>query len=167
MSLSSDSATSLLRRGLLWLAALTTLGIALELAADRHWSQPIQLVAWGAVVASAAAILLLARARSPGRVRLARVIATAVVLSAAAGIWTHVAANYEAAPLDYRYAESWESLSEATRWWLALSKTVGPSPPLAPGALAQAGLCVLVASLRHPALCREPDPGQLSIGHLG
>jgi hypothetical protein len=82
----------------------------------------------------------------------------AVILSAVLGIWTNVYANYDAAPLDQRYSESWDSLSEATRWWLALSKTVGPSPPLAPGALAQAGLSLLLATLHHPALRRAQAP---------
>jgi hypothetical protein len=72
------------------------------------------------------------------------------------GIFEHVEANYDAAPLDFNYANTWDTLPETTRWWLALSKSVGPSPPLAPGALAQAGLCVLLASLRHPAL-RDPS----------
>ena len=71
------------------------------------------------------------------------------------GIWGHVHANYEAAPLDVRYADTWDGLPEVTRWWLAATKTVGPSPPLASGALAQAALCVLLATLRHPALRRD------------
>ena len=62
--------------------------------------------------------------------------AVAAVLSAALGIWKHVYANYDAGPLDQRYDDTWESLPEARRWWLALTKSVGPSPPLAPAALA-------------------------------
>ena len=155
MSLPADPPLSLLRRGLLWLAALTTLGIAAELGTERHWTQPIQLVAWGAVGVITVAIALVARAPSRAGVRLAQIFAAAVVLSAAVGIGEHVYANYDAGPLDYHYANTWENLPEATRWWLAITKTVGPSPPLAPGALAQAGLCVLLATLRHPALCRD------------
>jgi hypothetical protein len=148
-----------MRRGLLWLAALTTLGLVIELAAERHWSQPIQLVAWGAVVAAAAATALLWGAPGTGQVRVARVVAVLLFVSAALGVWEHVESNYDAAPLDYRYADTWDSMSEPSRWWLALSKTVGPSPPLAPGALAQVGLCLMLASLRQPALGRTPAPG--------
>ena len=155
MSLPADPSSPLLRRGLLWLAALTTLGIAVELGMERHWTQPIQFVAWGAVGAITIAIALVARAPSRARVRLAQIFAAAVVLSAAVGIGEHVYANYDAGPLDYHYANTWEDLTEARRWWLAITKTVGPSPPLAPGALAQAGLCVLLATLRHPALRRD------------
>ena len=103
----------------------------------------------------AVAIALLARVPSAGKVRLARILAGVVMLSAVLGIWAHVESNYDAGPLDFRYTDSWDGLTDASRWWLALTKTVGPSPPLAPGALAQASLCVLLATLRHPALGRE------------
>ena len=151
MDVEESWTTSALRRGLLGLAALTGAGIAVELAADRHWTQPIQLVAWGALVVLVVGIVLVAAATA-GRVRLARILAIAVMVSAVLGIWEHVEANYDAGELDFEYSERWESLSVPTRWWLAASKTVGPSPPLAPGALAQASLCVLLATLRHPAL---------------
>ena len=141
------------------MGALTTLGIVVELGMERHWTQPLQVVAWVAAAALAVAIALLMRDPSPARVRLAQVLAGAVVLSAALGSAVHVYANYDAAPLDRRFADTWESLPEPMRWWLALTKSVGPSPPLAPGALAQAGLCVLLATLRHPGLCKERAPG--------
>jgi hypothetical protein len=161
---------SALRRGLLWVAALTSVGIAVELAADRHWTQPIQLVAWGALAVLALGIVLVATARSAARVRVGRVLVVAVMLSAGLGIWEHVEANHEAGELDFEYGNTWETLAAPTRWWLAATKTVGPSPPLAPGALAQASLCVLLATLRHPALkpdgpeasalARAPDAGE-------
>lgn len=158
MSLSVDQASPLLRGGLLWLAGLTTLGLAVELAAERHWTQPIQLVAWVAVGAVSIAVVLLAWSPSRRRVRLAQILAVMVVLSAVLGIWEHVYANYDSGALDRRYSESWDSLAEPVRWWLALSKSVGPSPPLAPGALAQAGLSVLLVTLRHPALGPDQAP---------
>ena len=46
MSLQLDSTSALLRKGLLAIAGLTTLGIAVELALERHWTQPVQLIAW-------------------------------------------------------------------------------------------------------------------------
>ena len=158
MTTSADGAASVLRRGLLWVAAITCVGIAVELAVDRHWTQPTQLVAWAALAVSAVAIVLVAAARSAAPVRLGRVLAVVVMLSALLGVWEHVESNYDAGDLDFEYASSWETLSEPMRWWLAATKTVGPSPPLAPGALAQASLCVLLATLRHPAL----TPGEAS-----
>jgi hypothetical protein len=103
-------------------------------------------------VAAVAVVALRAGRPTAGRVRLARVLAALVVASALFGVWEHVCANFDAGVLDRRYSETWESLSLATRWWLAVSKTVGPSPPLAPGALAQAAICALLATVRHPSL---------------
>ena len=139
-----------LRRGLLGLAALTTLALIVELAIERHWTQPAQLIAWAALALVALAIGLVQCRPSAGRVRLGQILAVLVIVSSALGIWQHVAANYDAGPLDFRYADTWETLPEMTRWWLAVTKTVGPSPLLAPGALAQAAMCVLLATLRHP-----------------
>jgi hypothetical protein len=140
---------------LLWLAGLADAAILLELGVERHWTQPIQLVAWVAVAAVGVAIALVARSSSGGRIRLAQALVALVMLSSIFGIWEHVYANYDAGPLDFHFADSWDGLSEADRWWLALSKTVGPSPPLAPAALAQAGLCVSLATLRHPSLVKN------------
>ena len=146
-----EGTVSLLRRWLLALAAVTTVALGLELAAERHWTQPIQLVAWGALAIMLVAIGLVLGKVTPARLRLAQLLAALVVLSAIWGIWEHVESNYDAGELDQVYTARWETLPEASRWWLAVSKTVGPSPPLAPGALAQAGACVLLATLRHPA----------------
>src|SRR4051794_28427717 len=139
----SEEAAAPLRRGLLGLAALTTIGITLELLTERHWTQPVQLIAWAALALLAVAIVLLLRQPSARQVRWARALAVLVVVSAAIGVWRHIVANYDAAPLDYRYAQTWSGMSALARWWLAARKGVGPSPPLAPGALAQAGFCVL------------------------
>lgn len=147
-----DATPRLLRRGLLGLAALTILGIAVELYTERHWTQPAQLIAWAALALTAVAILLLLGQPTAGRVRTAQMVAAVVVVSAAVGVWQHIAANYDVGPLDRRYGQAWEGMSALSRWWLAARKGVGPSPPLAPGALAQAGLCILLATVRHPAL---------------
>jgi hypothetical protein len=140
-----------LRRWLLGLAALTSLGLIVELAAERHWTQPSQWIAWTAIAATLLAAALLYWRASPVGVRTARLLAMAVILSAMVGIWQHVASNYDAGPLDAKYELSWDTLSEPTRWWLALSKTVGPSPPLAPGILALAGQFILLASTQRRA----------------
>lgn len=155
METRADPTPRLLRRGLLGLATLTILGITVELYTERHWTQRSQLIAWAALALTALAIALLLGQPSARRVRIAQTIAAIVVASAAVGVWQHIHANYEAGPLDRRYAQTWEGMSALSRWWLAARKGVGPSPPLAPGALAQAGLCVLLATVRHPALRTE------------
>jgi hypothetical protein len=157
--MSTDTATPLLRRGLLGLAALTIVGIAIELYTERHWTQPVQLIAWAALVLALLAICLLLGQPSAGRVRAAQIIAAIVIVSALVGIWEHIQANYNAGPLDRRYAQTWDGMSALSQWWLAARKGVGPSPPLAPGALAQAAFCVLLATVRHPALrAKRTDP---------
>ena len=152
MAALSDRGTSgVLRRGVLGLAAVTVVATGVELAVERHWTQPSQLIAWAALGVGAVAFALVAWRASAGRLRLARLLALAVVLSAAIGVWQHVVSNHDAGPLDAEYTDTWDSLSEPARWWLSITKTVGPSPLLAPGALAQAGLLVLLATVRHPA----------------
>ena len=67
MSLPADPSALLLRRGLLGLGAFTTLGIVVELGVERHWTQPLQVVAWVAAGALAVAIALLLQ--TPSRAR--------------------------------------------------------------------------------------------------
>jgi len=166
MSLSTNPTSALLRKGVLGIAGLTTLGITIELAIERHWTQPVQLIAWAAVGALAVAIVLMTWAPHRARVRVAQLLAGLVVLSSAVGVGEHVFANYDAGSLDQRYAKTWDSLSEPARWWLAISKTVGPSPPFAPGALAEAGLAVLLTTVGHPALASEDTPLASARGRL-
>ena len=145
------SPESALRRGFLGLGALTTLGLVLELITEHHW-KGTQLIAWGLLALGALALGLLLGAPSARRVQAARVVATLVIVGAAVGIWQHIAANHNAGPLDYRYTQTWDGMSPLAQWWTAARKGVGPSPPLAPGALALVGLCILLATVRHPAL---------------
>ncbi len=81
---------SLLRRGLLGIAALTMLGIAGDLAVERHWTSPAQLIPWGALVLIGVSVGLLLGHPSAGRVRLAQLLTMIVVLTAVVGIWEHI-----------------------------------------------------------------------------
>ncbi|MEW6583107.1 MAG: hypothetical protein AB1416_10145 [Actinomycetota bacterium] len=147
-----------LRWSLVGLAALAVAGTAVELATLRHWNGGLQLVPWvGVAVLTALAALLAVR---PGRmaVRVVRVGAAAVLALSAFGVLQHVRANYDTAPLDRDYGPRWDAMSEAARWWAAATGGVGPAPSLAAGVLAQAALCLLLATLRHPALARDPAP---------
>jgi len=80
------------------------------------------------------------------------VLAVVAVMGAVYGIYQHVLANYHAGPLDFRYESRWATMSAGSRWWAAISESVGPSPTLAPAVLAQAAACLLFATLGHPAL---------------
>lgn len=145
------------RRYLLVLAALGVLGTAIELAMLRHWTTTVQLVPWFALGAVAVAVAALWLRPSRRTVALARVLAVAVTLAALFGMWEHVRGNYEAGPLDRRYTYTWDTLSPTARWWKAVTKSVGPSPMLAPAVLVQASLCLLFATRRHPALSRTAE----------
>ena len=142
----------MLRRCLLVLVGLAAGGAAVELALLRHWHGPLQLVPWFALAAVGVGAGVLAGRPSPWAVQAVRGLALAVALCAAGGVAAHVAANYDAGPLDQRYTTTWDTLPLATRWWAALTLTVGPAPPIAPGVLAQATLGLLFATVRHPAL---------------
>ncbi|MEZ5144095.1 MAG: hypothetical protein R2726_16475 [Acidimicrobiales bacterium] len=147
-----DALAHRLRRALLWIAVATTAGTTVELASLEHWTEKTQLIAWMAVVVLAVAIAIVWRARTTRAVQLARLLAVGVCGAAAIGVVAHVHGNYEAGPLDAQYGDRWDSMSQAARWWAALVKQVGPSPPLAPGILVIASLAVLFATVGHPAL---------------
>jgi hypothetical protein len=66
------------------------------------------------------------------------------------GVYEHIASNYEAGPLDFRYADRWATMSMPARVWAAASGTVGPSPALAPATLALAGACLVLATIGLP-----------------
>jgi hypothetical protein len=150
----------LLRRAFLVLTGIALAGTAVELVIGRHWEQPSQVIPFVVIAVAAAALILVATARTPGRLRVARGLCIAVLAASAFGVWEHIEGNEEAGALDQRTAANWATTPAVQRWWLAASGGVGPSPPLAPGVLAQAALMLLAATLRHPALdASEVAPG--------
>lgn len=158
-----EGVVDLLRRGVLALAALGVAGVGVELALLRHWNGFVQVIPWLGLGAAAVAVGLVAIRPTPARLRLARLIALAVLVVAAFGVLEHVLANHDAGPLDAEHGEGWESLSQVTRWWYAITETVGPSPTFAPAALAQVVLLVLLATVRHPALGRVAARGRPAV----
>lgn len=147
-----------LRRGLALLAILGTVGIALELALLRHWAGPLQLIPWAGVALLGVALLVL-RARASRRAVLAlRILAAAVLVLGVIGVVVHVHENYEAGPLDRRYAATWETTPEWQRWAMAATDTVGPAPSLAPTALSFVALTLLLGTIGHRALREVARP---------
>jgi hypothetical protein len=147
----ATSTATILRRGLLWLTILGTVGMALELALLRHWDNELESIPFAALGILAVAIVLVARRPNARSITAARALATAVLVTSANGVFIHVRANYEAAPLDFRYTDSWPTTPEAVRWLLAATDTVGPSPTLAPAAIAFMALALLLGTIRHPS----------------
>lgn len=142
----------LMRAGVVGLALVGILGAAAELATARHWAQPLQFVPWVALAVLLLALVLLAvgRRRSVGAVR---TLAGLVLLTSMFGVYVHVAANHA---IGAATRPDWAQLTATTQWWLAASKTVGETPPLAAGVLGYAAALVLLATvgLRR----RVPDP---------
>jgi hypothetical protein len=135
-----------IRRIFFGLALLSIAGTAIELAMERHWGTTLRLVPWGALAFAVVALALAGVRPSGGSIRLARALALVILGASLFGIYEHVRSNYNAGPLDYRYATKWDSMSEPARWLRAATKTVGPSPILAPGILAQAALFLVLAT---------------------
>ena len=144
-----------LRAALLLLAGLGVVGTAAELAMERHWQGPWQLLPWLALGMIALALgVLLVRSTRP-TVRFARICAALVILTAAVGVWRHVQENYDTAPLDARYTDRWETMSNVQRWWEVGRGSVGPAPLLALGVLLYIGVALAAATgglggLPHP-----------------
>ncbi|MEW9549671.1 hypothetical protein [Nonomuraea sp. NPDC050783] len=132
-----------LRLGLLGLVAIGIAGAVLELAFERHWHSPVQLIPWVALALLTVALVLLAVSDARRVVTAVRVLAGVVLLASAYGVYMHVSVNHGMGTMD----AEWGTLSPLTQWWYALTKSVGTAPPLAPGMLAQAALLLLLASL--------------------
>ena len=127
---------------MLVVVVVAMVGIVVELATSRHWHGASSSSLWFAAGLLLVALRWIGRGApavcAPGApwLRLSR--------WPACSAWEHVEGNYDSGPLDFRYATSWASMSEATRWWKAVSGGVGAAPPIVPGALALvAGLLVV------------------------
>jgi len=144
----------LLRRALLALAGIALAGTAAELVITRHWEDPTQVIPFAIIALAAVGLALIATARRARPVRVAQALCVVVLAASVFGVWEHVEGNEHAGALDQRTADTWETTPALQRWWLAASGGVGPSPPLAPGVLAQAALMLLAATLHHPAVER-------------
>ena len=149
------SPAGLLRAGLLVLAGLGVVATAVELAMLRHWRSPSQLVPWLALGGIAVCLLAVALRPSRNTVLLARLAGASMVACGFFGALEHASNNYEAGPLDAVYGATWDQMNVVARWWHALTGSVGPAPTLAPLVLAQIGLCLLLATVQHPALQRS------------
>ena len=128
----------------LGIAGAAVVGTGIELAAERHWKGGTQIIPWISLGALAIALVMSLRS-TPRMNRLVTALAALVGISGLIGIYEHVAENRNAGPLDYRYTDRWPTMSSAEQWWAAISKSVGPSPPLAPAVLALAALCLVLS----------------------
>jgi hypothetical protein len=145
-------ASWLLRRGILGLAGLGIAGTTIELVFLRHWGSLTQAMVWPALIVLGVALWLVWRRPTRRRIVTVRAFSVAILAVAVIGVALHFVANFDAGPLDRAYALSWASLPVVQQWFLAATDTVGPAPVLAPGALAEISLALLVGTIAHPAL---------------
>ena len=146
-SASRRDSGAILRRGLLLIFVLGTVGLGTELLLLDHfeeWRQqvPLVLLALGLVLL---AIRLFYR--SAIILRLFRLTMLAFVLGGIVGLWFHLSSNMEFELEMYPTLTGLELLSKALS---------GAMPALAPGALVQLGLIGFLYTYHHPALIREP-----------
>jgi hypothetical protein len=149
----TDTAT-LLRRGVLGLVAFGIAGTTAELVFLRHWSTATESIVWPVMLALAVGFAAMLMRPSPRVVQAVRVVAFVAAAFALVGIGFHVIENLDAGPLDRVFAARWDTMPEAEQWFDAITGTVGPAPTLAPGVLAEMGLGLLLATVRHPAMAR-------------
>ena len=135
-----------LRRGILLIFVLGTVGLGTELLLLDHfeeWRQQVPLV-----LLALGLILLAARLLYRGAIilRLFRWTMLTFVLGGMVGLWFHLSSNMEFE------LEMHPTLSGLELLFKALS---GAMPALAPGALVQLGLIGFLYTYQHPALIRE------------
>ncbi len=142
-----DEGAVFLRRGILVIFLLGSVGLGAELLLLGHfeeWRQLVPLVLLGfGLVLSAARLIC----RGAVLLRLFRLTMLAFVAGGMVGYWFHLSANMEFELELYPTLAGLDLLSGALG---------GALPALAPGALLQLGLAGLLYTYRHPALSRKP-----------
>ncbi|MXW81290.1 MAG: hypothetical protein F4Z57_20350 [Gemmatimonadetes bacterium] len=141
-----DGGVVSLRRGILLIFVIGTIGLGTELLLLDHfeeWRQqiPLALLAFGLVLVAARLLY-----RGAIILRLFRLTMLAFVLGGMVGLWFHLSSNMEFE------LEMHPTLSGLELLFQALS---GAMPALAPGALVQLGLIGFLYTYQHPALIRE------------
>ena len=135
-----------LRRLLLALLLLGTLGLAAELLLLEHTESLWQWLPLGVLGGALAAVLAAAVRPTRRTVRLLQGVMALCVAAGVLGLWLHYQGN----------AEFELERDPGARGLVLLWKSLrGATPALAPGALAQLGLLGLAFAYRHPALHRN------------
>ena len=141
-----DRGSVSLRRGVLLIFVLGTVGLGTELLLLGHfeeWRQqiPLALLAFGLVLVAVRLFY-----RDAIILRLFRLTMLAFVLGGMVGLWFHLSSNMEFELEMHPTLSGLELLFEALG---------GAMPALAPGALVQLGLIGFLYTYQHPVLSRE------------
>ncbi|HUS13837.1 MAG TPA: hypothetical protein VM536_02360 [Chloroflexia bacterium] len=135
-----------LRRFLLLLSAAAFLTTLTELALEKHFDDPLQIIPWvlcvGALLALAGALLR----PGPATFRILRGAMLIVGIGGLGGVVVHLAQN-----LSFEQ----EVHPHSAAGTLLLATLQGAAPLLAPGALTFGALLALASLYQHPALTRQ------------
>jgi hypothetical protein len=142
-------ALRLLRRGLIAQSVLGTGVAAFTLSTENYWPDTFHPLAWTSLGVLALALVLALLPDGRGVV-VTRVLAGGVIVVALFGVVEHVLSNYGAGPADPEFGRVWLTMPALTRWGLAITKGVGDAPTLAPIALGQVALALLLVTVTGP-----------------
>ena len=138
-----------LRRFVLALFCLGTLGIGVELVALEHYEDQWQLVPLFVLSASLVSAVLQLTVGGPMALRLLRVVSVAMMAAGVAGIVLHYRGSLEFQLETYPDLASWDLFVKVVH--------AKVPPALAPGAMAQLGLLGLIYCFRHPRSRRSKN----------
>lgn len=146
--MTSLSAVSILRRGLLALLAIGSLGVLTELVLLEHYEERAQWIPLVLLVLTLVTIVWhWVEGRRPS-LRALQVLMMLLVIAGLVGMVLHLRENIAAE----------EELNPGTGglpfWWEVIR---GDLPSLAPGTLVQFGLLGLLYAYKHPALGKGPE----------
>ena len=136
-----------LRRLLVMLALLGQAGLLLELALLEHTESLWQWIPLVLLVLAAPVTGLMLLRPGAALVRVLGVVGGLMVAAGGLGVYLHYRGNTEF---------ELERDGALRGWALFTESMMGATPALAPGALAQLGLLLLLVAYRHPALAGEP-----------
>lgn len=129
------------------LVVISILSVAVALAYERHWEEFWQLVPWATLVLSGLALVALVVRMSRTTIRIARIVAVLVVVTALLGIWRHFDHNYGTAVMDQDYADRWAEMPVVERVWTVANGSVGHVPVPAAGALVPVGMTLWMTTV--------------------
>ena len=145
----NDYSDSPLRRILLALVVLGSVGLLVELGLLEHFDSATQWIPLALLVVAVGAAIAAGLRHSPGTVRFFQVVMALCVVAGVIGVFLHYQGNVEFE------LERDGSLRGLRLFWEAIR---GATPSLAPGALCQLGLLGLAYTFRHPALRASTTP---------
>lgn len=137
---------SILRRGILALLALGSVGLIGELLLLEHYEETLQFTPLVLLTLTLASILWhWLDGRKPS-LRAFQVVMLLLIIGGTAGLLFHLGANYE-------FEKELNPDSTGMTFWLEVVR--GDMPTLAPGTLIQFGLLGLLYGYRHPLLMKD------------